>query len=265
MPPSDGSATASPTSPAARARYRRILRFASITLAQLWWFELALPRIGLRGLAARNRIVRLQRVARRFHVLAAELGGLMIKVGQFLSSRLDVLPPEVTRELEGLQDEVAAEPFDAIRSAAERELGMPLSVAYASFDPVPIAAASLGQAHRARLSPAVAADLRRVGGELLRGLDVSPGVRLLGVSGQQLVRRPDDAADQGTLFPDDSVPPDEAPDAGEPAGSGAAADDGRQAALERSVDAVRARFGTGAVGHGSARSLPGEGPRRPTR
>ena len=111
----------------------------------------------------------------------------------------------------------------------------------------------------------LAADLRRVGGELLRALDVSPGVRLLGVSGQQLVRRADDAADQGTLFPDASAPPDEAPDAGEPAGSGAAADGGRQAALERSVDAVRARFGTGAVGHGSARSLPGEGPRRPTR
>jgi len=159
MPPARGRLPENPTSPASRARYRRILRFASLTLAELWWFEIALPRIGLRRLAYRHRVPRLQRIARRFHVLAADLGGLMIKVGQFLSSRLDILPPEVTKELEGLQDEVAPEPFDAIRIQTERELGMSLTRAYAAFDPTPIAAASLGQAHRARLTPAIAADL----------------------------------------------------------------------------------------------------------
>jgi len=142
-----------------RARYRRIMRFAARAMVQAWWFELVLPRVGLRRLAARGRAARLQRLARRFHDLAVELGGLMIKVGQFMSSRLDVLPPEITSELEGLQDEVAAEPFDGIRAQTEAELGMPLEHAYASFDPVPIAAASLGQAHRARLSPAIAGDL----------------------------------------------------------------------------------------------------------
>jgi predicted unusual protein kinase regulating ubiquinone biosynthesis (AarF/ABC1/UbiB family) len=145
--------------PALKARYRRIVRFAAIFLAQAWWYELILPRIGLRAFSARGRTKRLQFLARRFHVLAADLGGLMIKVGQFLSSRVDVLPPEITRELEGLQDEVAAEPFDAIKRQTEAELGMPLELAYESFEPVPIAAASLGQAHRARLSPAIAADL----------------------------------------------------------------------------------------------------------
>ncbi len=142
-----------------RGRYRRIMRFATRMLLQEWWFELALPRIGLRRLAERSRTARLQRFARRFHDLAVDLGGLMIKVGQFMSSRLDVLPPEITRELEGLQDEVAAEPFDRIRAQAEAELGLPLEVAYAAFDAVPIAAASLGQAHRARLSPGIAADV----------------------------------------------------------------------------------------------------------
>ena len=83
----------------------------------------------------------------------------MIKVGQFLSSRLDVLPPEITRELEGLQDEVAPESFASIVAQAERELGIPLDRAYAHFESDPIAAASLGQAHRARLTPALAADL----------------------------------------------------------------------------------------------------------
>lgn len=145
--------------PALRARYRRIMRFAARALVQAWWFELVLPRFGLARLAARGRIRRLQRLSRRFHDLAADLGGLMIKVGQFLSSRLDVLPPEITRELEGLQDEVAPEPFTAIVAQAERELGIPLDRAYAFVDPTPIAAASLGQAHRARLSPGIAADL----------------------------------------------------------------------------------------------------------
>ena len=135
------------------------MRFAARALAQAWWFELVLPRFGLARFAARGRIRRLQKLARRFHALAADLGGLMIKVGQFLSSRLDVLPPEITRELEGLQDEVAPESFASIVAQAERELGIPLDRAYAHFESDPIAAASLGQAHRARLTPALAADL----------------------------------------------------------------------------------------------------------
>src|SRR5690606_23838547 len=149
-------ASAPPDGRQLRGRYRRIMRFATGMLMQEWWFEVFLPRIGLRRLAERSRPARLQRFARRFHDLAVELGGLMIKVGQFMSSRLDVLPPEITRELEGLQDEVAPEPFDRIRAQAEAELGLPLKAAYAWFDPQPIAAASLGQAHRARLSPAIA-------------------------------------------------------------------------------------------------------------
>ncbi|BCW59626.1 hypothetical protein StoSoilB20_29730 [Arthrobacter sp. StoSoilB20] len=93
----------------------------------------------------------MRRFARRFHGLAVDLGGLMIKVGQFMSSRLDVLPPEITAELEGLQDEVPPVPFPAIRALAEAELGAPLESVFASVEETPIAAASLGQAHRAKL------------------------------------------------------------------------------------------------------------------
>jgi predicted unusual protein kinase regulating ubiquinone biosynthesis (AarF/ABC1/UbiB family) len=141
-----------------RARYRRILRFAARYLAQTWWYELFLPRIGLARLSARNRSARLQHIAKRFHVLAVDLGGLMIKVGQFMSSRLDVLPPEITKELEGLQDEVPAVPFPAIRALAEAELGVTLERAFSFVDPTPLAAASLGQVHRARLSEMDAAE-----------------------------------------------------------------------------------------------------------
>ena len=141
-----------------RARYRRILSFAAREFLKVWWYELVLPRLGMTSVAERTRGPRMQRFARRFHVLAVELGGLMIKVGQFMSSRLDVLPPEITAELEGLQDEVPAVPFADLRVVAEAELGMPLTRAYAWFDETPVAAASLGQAHRARLSEQDAAD-----------------------------------------------------------------------------------------------------------
>ncbi len=142
----------------ARARYRRIVRFAARFMVVEWWFELVLPRFGLGGVSDRGRTERLRRFARRFHGLALELGGLMIKVGQFMSTRLDVLPPEITAELDGLQDEVPAVPFDGIRTVAEADLGVTLERAFASFDPVPVAAASLGQAHRARLSTGLAED-----------------------------------------------------------------------------------------------------------
>ncbi|MCX7521375.1 AarF/UbiB family protein [Microbacterium sp. STN6] len=163
MPPVRQGREPSPGTKGTRARYRRILRFAGWQLAVTWWYELFLPRIGLARVAERTREKRMRRFARRFHALAVELGGLMIKVGQFMSSRLDVLPPEITAELEGLQDEVPPVPFAEIRALAEAELGMPLERAFESVDETAVAAASLGQAHRAVLAPADAAEtgLRR--------------------------------------------------------------------------------------------------------
>lgn len=137
---------------ALQARYRRILRFAARYLVQSWWYELFLPRVGLSRIAERTRTRRMRHIAHNFRGLAIDLGGLMIKLGQFMSTRLDVLPPEVTKELESLQDEVPAVPFAQIRALAEAELGLPLERAYEFVDPEPLAAASLGQVHRARLT-----------------------------------------------------------------------------------------------------------------
>lgn len=141
-----------------KTRYRRILRFATLVLLHTWWFELVLPKFGLKGYVANSRVARYRRIAKRFSRLAAELGGLVIKAGQFASSRLDVLPKEITDELESLQDEVAPEQFDLIHRRIEAEIGLPLEVAFSSFERTPIAAASLGQVYKAQLSDSLVKD-----------------------------------------------------------------------------------------------------------
>ena len=83
--------------------------------------------------------------------MAVEMGGVLIKMGQFLSARADVLPEEITSELSGLQDEVPPEDFNEIRKLAEAELGASLDEKYDGFNEEPLAAASLGQVHRAKL------------------------------------------------------------------------------------------------------------------
>lgn len=172
-----------------RARYRRILRFAARYIVQEWWFELVLPRLGLGRISRRGRTARARRIAHHFHAMAVDLGGLMIKVGQFMSSRLDVLPPEITSELETLQDEVPPVEFPLVRALAETDLGVPLEQAYSSFDPSPVAAASLGQVYRARLSPAdaelvgfedVVVKIQRPGVDAVVKIDLSALRRIVG-------------------------------------------------------------------------------------
>ncbi|HET9910863.1 MAG TPA: AarF/UbiB family protein [Anaerolineales bacterium] len=134
-----------------RARYRYIMAFFARATASFIFWEIVLPRLGLRGWTRRTRSGRFKQIASNFRAMAIRMGGVMIKVGQFLSSRLDVLPVEITEELSGLQDEVPAEDFAAIRKLAETELGAPLEGKFERFDPAPLAAASLGQVHLARL------------------------------------------------------------------------------------------------------------------
>ena len=134
-----------------RARYRYIMGFFTRTIAGFIFWELILPRVGLRGWTRRTRSERYKKIASRFRAMAIRMGGVMIKVGQFLSARLDVLPAEITEELSGLQDEVPAEDFESVRTLAEAELGAPLHEIFEDFEHDPLAAASLGQVHRARL------------------------------------------------------------------------------------------------------------------
>jgi len=162
-----------------KQRYRRILSFFAGVLIGLLWWEVALPRLGLGRMASGKRIERFKKYAADFHVMAVEMGGVMIKVGQWMSARLDVLPPVITEELAGLQDEVRPETFEAIRSVIEADFGVPLDEVFRNFSPDPIASASIGQVH--------SAFMKRIGAESELAIDTPVVVKVQRPGIDQLV------------------------------------------------------------------------------
>ena len=143
-------------------RYRRILRFFAGVIANIIWWDLVMGRVPVtRQRVFSSRPYRLRRIAREFRGLAIEMGGVMIKLGQFLSSRVDVLPIEVTQELQGLQDEVPPADNEQVFALLREQLG-DLNRRFVDIERQPLAAASLGQVYRARLRPASEAEVARV-------------------------------------------------------------------------------------------------------
>jgi ubiquinone biosynthesis protein len=80
-----------------------------------------------------------------------ELGPTFVKFGQLLSTRPDIIPPDILQELVKLQDQVSPFPFELVKQVVEEDLGLRLDRAFEEFDPDPIAAASIGQVHAAVL------------------------------------------------------------------------------------------------------------------
>lgn len=87
----------------------------------------------------------------RIRLTLTELGPSFIKLGQIMSTRADVVPIDIIEELKKLQDEVPPVPFEQLKPLVEAELGASLNEVYEDFDPKPMASASIGQVHRAKL------------------------------------------------------------------------------------------------------------------
>lgn len=104
----------------------------------------------------------------RLRLALQELGPIFVKFGQILSTRRDLLPPDLVDELALLQDQVAPFDGDAARAIVESELGAPVATLYAAFETVPLASASIAQVHAATLHAVGAAAPREVVVKVLR-------------------------------------------------------------------------------------------------
>ena len=133
-----------------RRRYRRTVTFFVWLFARIIGWEYVLRRVLGEGFVARGREARMVRWAREFRNLAVDMTGVMIKLGQFIGSRADILPAVITDQLADLVDEVPPETWADLRTVIEAEVG-PIGEVFAWVDETPQAAASLGQVHRARL------------------------------------------------------------------------------------------------------------------
>ena len=104
------------------------------------------PLLGAGGKAER----RAEPIGVRLRRVLEQAGGVYVKLGQIAATRVDLLPPAICEELATLQNRAPSEPPDAVRAVIEAELG-PVDEVFARFDWEPLAAASIGQTHTARL------------------------------------------------------------------------------------------------------------------
>src|SRR2546427_8285734 len=139
-------------------RFSQMIRFLRVSRLLLWTLWV-IYRERRRVIRARERgnydvqpnIEVLIKVLVAFRTTAIKLGVLMIKLGQFLSSRADLLPEQALAVLGSLQDEVPPAPFTHVVSLIEAELGKPVDQVFSMLERKCTAAASLGQVHKAVL------------------------------------------------------------------------------------------------------------------
>ena len=140
-------------------RFSQMIRFFRVSRLLLWTIWI-IYRERQRVIRARERgnydvqpdIEVLIRVLVAFRQTAIKLGVLMIKLGQFMSSRADLLPEQALAALASLQDEVPPAPFEHVVTVIESELGKPVEQIFSVLERKCTAAASLGQVHKAVLA-----------------------------------------------------------------------------------------------------------------
>src|SRR6266436_7370607 len=164
-------------------RFSQAVRFLRVSRLLLWtiWVIYRERRRVIRAHEKGNYAVQpnvevLVEVLVAFRQTAIKLGVLMIKLGQFLSSRADLLPEQALAALNALQDEVPPAPFSHVVSVIETELGKPVEQIFSVLERKAIAAASLGQVHKAILASTgeeVAVKVQRPNIDQLVGMDLS--------------------------------------------------------------------------------------------
>ena len=127
-------------------------------ISRHWWRAAAKARFGLTPVTRRREIF-----ARELREAFEELGPAFIKLGQLISIRPDMFPPQYVFEMENLRDAVTPTPFEEIKPVIEDDFGRPPEELFASIDPEPIGSASIAQVYRATLSR----DYQPVIGELM--------------------------------------------------------------------------------------------------
>lgn len=140
-------------------RLRHLQRFRDIAKAFARnGFGFLIKDLGLPDLTGGSRVglkerqeARSRTVGERIRMFLEELGPTFIKIGQIASTRPDLLPAHIIDELVKLQDQVPPFPFEQVREVIEKEFGEPFETLFAEFKETPMAAASIGQVHLARL------------------------------------------------------------------------------------------------------------------
>lgn len=133
-----------------QVRFTRAIIWAAGLFARILMWEWVIKRVMGEAFVQQRNVGRWKQYAREFRDFAADLGGVYIKAGQFISTRADIFPEEIILELSGLQDEIPAVPFDKIERVLREEIGDDYESKFEWFQKEPIAAASLGQVHRAK-------------------------------------------------------------------------------------------------------------------
>ncbi|MDP4160647.1 MAG: AarF/UbiB family protein [Bacillota bacterium] len=131
-------------------RFRTIISMFLQFVVQLWWVNKKKRFLTEENYQKQTKSI-YRKQASVFTETAAELGGLLIKLGQFFSSRVDVLPEEYTSELSKLQDAVKPVGTEEIIKRIEEEYRCAIAEVYTNFSQEPVASASLGQVHIAEI------------------------------------------------------------------------------------------------------------------